>query len=186
MDKQLIKLAETTLIVLDNKSWNSIKLEEIYKKSKINKKKLQRKINNKLDLLRNINRYFDLQLTNNSETVYQSSHKDMIFEVMMMRFDILQNYRTSIIRIFNFFKRKPQELLLLLPSFIESMIVITRIAKIPISGLKGNLKIKGLLIIYFLSFLVWTKDNCKSLEKTMKSLDNYLNNAGSLLSILNR
>jgi len=66
------------------------------------------------------------------------------------------------------------------------MVVITRMAKIPISGLKGNLKIKGLLVIYFLSFLVWTKDNCDSLEKTMKSLDNYLNNAGSLLSILNK
>ena len=182
----MIKLAETTLLVLNKKSWNSIKLEEICKKSKINKKKLQRKIDSKLDLLSNINRYFDLQLTNTSKTVDQSSHKDMIFELMMLRFDILQNYRKSIIRIFNAFKRKPQELLLLLPSFIESMVVITRMAKIPISGLKGNLKIKGLLVIYFLSFLVWTKDNCDSLEKTMKSLDNYLNNAGSLLSILNK
>ena len=182
----MIKLAETTLLVLNKKSWNSIKLEEICKKSKINKKKLQRKIDSKLDLLSNINRYFDLQLTNTSKTVDQSSHKDMIFELMMLRFDILQNYRKSIIRIFNAFKRKPQELLLLLPSFIESMVVITRMAKIPISGLKGNLKIKGLLVIYFLSFLVWTKDNCESLEKTMKSLDNYLNNAGSLLSILNK
>ena len=182
----MIKLAETTLLVLNKKSWNSIKLEEICKKSKINKKKLQRKIDSKLDLLSNINRYFDLQLTNTSKTVDQSSHKDMIFELMMLRFDILQNYRKSIIRIFNAFKRKPQELLLLLPSFIESMVVITRMAKIPISGLKGNLKIKGLLVIYFLSFLVWTKDNCESLEKTMKSLDNYLNNADSLLSILNK
>ena len=182
----MIKLAETTLLVLNKKSWNSIKLEEICKKSKINKKKLQRRIDSKLDLLSNINRYFDLQLTNTSETVDQSSHKDMIFELMMLRFDILQNYRKSIIKIFNVFKRKPQELLLLLPSFIESMIVITRMAKIPTSGLKGNLKIKGLLMIYFLSFLVWTKDNCESLEKTMKSLDNYLNNADSLLSILNK
>ena len=182
----MIKLAETTLLILNKKSWNSIKLEEICKKSKINKKKLQRKIDSKLDLLSNINRYFDLQLTNTSETVDQSSHKDMIFELMMLRFDILQNYRKSIIKIFNVFKRKPQELLLLLPSFIESMVVITKMAKIPISGLKGNLKIKGLLVIYFLSFLVWTKDNCESLEKTMKSLDNYLNNADSLLSILNK
>ena len=186
MDKQLIKLAETTLFILNNKSWNSIKLDEIYKKSKVNKINLRRKIPNKLDLLSNINRYFDLQLTSTLEIVDQSSYKDMIFEVMMMRFDILQNYRKSIIGVFDALKRKPQELLLLIPSFIESMVVITRMAKIPISGLKGNLKIKGLLVIYFLSFLVWTKANCDSLEKTMKSLDNYLNNAGSLLSILNK
>ena len=125
----MIKLAETTLLVLNKKSWNSIKLDEIYKKSKINKKYIQKGITSKFDLLKNINRYFDLQLTSTSEIVDQSSHKDMIFEVMMMRFDILQNYRKSIIRVFDALKRKPQELLLLIPSFIESMIVITRMAK---------------------------------------------------------
>ena len=100
---------------------------------------------------------------------------------IVLRLEIWKNRR-----VFDTLKRKPHELLLLIPSFIESMVVITRMAKFPISGLKGNLKIKGLLVIYFLSFLVWTKDNCDSLEKTMKSLDNYLNNAGSLLSILNK
>ena len=184
MDKQLIKLAETTLIVLDNKSWNSIKLEEIYKKSKINKKNLCGKIFNKRELLRNIVRYIDLQLKNSSNVVDISSHKDMIFEVMMMRFDILQNYRKSIIRIFDFCKRKPQELVLLLPSFIESMILMASLAKISKNGLKGNLKIKGLLVVYFSSFLVWTKDNSKSLDKTMQSLDNQLDRAGNLLKIL--
>ena len=39
---------------------------------------------------------------------------------------------------------------------------------------KGNIKIKGLLIVYFSSFLVWKKENNKSLEKTMTSLDLYL------------
>ena len=97
MNKQSIKLAEITLLELNNKSWNSIKLDEIYTKSKVNKKNLRRKITNKLDLLSNINRYFDLQLTNTSKTVDQSSHKDMIFELMMLRFDILQNYRKSIV-----------------------------------------------------------------------------------------
>ena len=60
------------------------------------------------------------------------------------------------------------------------------LAPIPIIGIKGNLKIKGLLVIYFLSFLVWTKDNCESLEKTMKSLDSYLDHAGNLISIFNK
>ena len=55
----------------------------------------------------------------------------------------------------------------MIPSFIESMIVITRMAKIPISGLKGNLKIKVLLVIYFLSFLVWKKDDCTKLTEDL-------------------
>ena len=58
MNKQLIKLAETTLLILEKKSWQSIKMDEVYNKIKINKKKLQNKVVNKRDLLRNINQLF--------------------------------------------------------------------------------------------------------------------------------
>ena len=184
MNKQLIKLAETTLLILEKKSWQSIKMDEVYNKIKINKKKLQNKVVNKRDLLRNINSYFDFKLHNVANSIDSSTHKDMIFEIIMMRFDILQIYRKSIIKIFEFFKRKPHEFAFLLPSLIESMIAMARLAKIPLVGIKGNLKVKGLLVIYFSIFLVWVKDNSESLEKTMTSLDNYLDRSGKLLSII--
>ena len=184
MNKQLIKLAETTLLMLEKRSWHSIKIDEVYNKININKKNLQNKADNKRNLLRNINHYFDFKLHNITDSIDQSTRKDMIFEIMMMRFDILQIHRKSIIKIFEFFKKKPQELVFLLPSLIESMISMASLAKIPIVGIKGNLKVKGLLAIYFSSFLVWSKDNSKSLEKTMMSLDNHLDRVGKLLSII--
>ena len=184
MNKQLMKLAETTLLILEKKSWHSIKIDDVYKKTKINKKYLQNNVTNKHDLLQNINHYFDFMLRKTADLVDQSTHKDMIFEVIMMRFDILQIYRKPIIKIFEFFKKKPQELVFLLPSLIESMISMAGLAKIPVVGIKGNFKVKGLLVIYFSSFLVWTKDNSESLEKTMTSLDNHLDRAGKLLSII--
>ena len=184
MNKQLMQLAETTLLILEKKSWHSIKIDDVYKKTKINKKYLQNNVTNKRDLLQNINHYFDFMLRKTADSVDQSTNKDMIFEVIMMRFDILQIYRKPIIKIFEFFKKKPQELGFLLPSLIESMITMASLAKIPIIGIKGNLKVKGLLVIYFSSFLVWSKDNSESLEKTMTSLDNHLDRAGKLLSII--
>ena len=184
MNKQLIKLAETTLLILEKKSWHSIKIDDVYKKTKINKKYLQNNVTNKRDLLQNINHYFDFMLRKTADLVDQSTHKDMIFEVIMMRFDILQIHRKPIIKIFEFFKKRPQELLFILPSLIESMITMARLAKISIVGIKGNLKVKGLLVIYLSSFLVWVKDNSQSLDKTMTSLDNHLDRAGKLLSII--
>ncbi|HJO14209.1 MAG: hypothetical protein HVK41_05635 [Pelagibacteraceae bacterium] len=184
MNQQLIKLAETTLLILEKRSLHSIKIDEVYNKTNINKKNLQNKVNNKRDLLRNINNYFDFKLGNIADLIDKSTRKDMIFEIIMMRFDILQIHRKPIIKIFEFFKKKPQELVFLLPSLIESMILMAGLAKIPIVGIKGNLKVKGLLVIYFSSFLVWAKDNSESLEKTMTSLDNHLDRAGKLLSII--
>ena len=184
MNKQLIKLAETTLLILEKRSWHSIKIDEVYNKININKKNLQNKVDNKRELLRNINHYFDFKLRNITDSIDQSTRKDMIFEIIMMRFDILQIYRKPIIKIFGFFKKKPQVLVFLLPSLIDSMISMAGLAKIPVVGIKGNLKVKGLLIIYFASFLVWSKDHSESLEKTMTSLDNHLDRAGKLLSII--
>ena len=184
MNKQLIKLAETTLLILEKRSWHSIKIDEVYNKININKKNLQNKVDDKRDLLRNIHHYFDFKLRSTADVIDQSTRKDMIFEIIMMRFDILQTHRKPIIKIFEFFKKKPQELVFLLPSLIESMISMAGLAKIPIVGIKGNLKVKGLLAIYFSSFLAWEKDNSESLEKTMTSLDNHLDRAGKLLSII--
>jgi hypothetical protein len=184
MNKHLISLAETTLLMLEKRSWQSIKIDEVYNKIKINKKNLQNKVDDKRDLLRNINYYFDFKLHNIADSIDQSTRKDMIFEIIMMRFDILQIHRKPIIKIFEFFKKKPQELVFLLPSIIESIISMAGLAKIPVVGVKGNLKVKVLLVIYFSSFLVWSKDNSESLEKTMTSLDNYLDRAGKFLSII--
>ena len=112
-----------------------------------------------------------------------NTQKDMFFELIMIRFDILQEYRKAIINIFNFFKIRPKEFFMLLPSFIESMFLATHLSGISVKGIKGNVKIKGLLIVYFSSFLIWLKDESVSLEKTMTSLDLYLNRADKILKI---
>ena len=104
----------------------------------------------------------------------------------MMRFDLLNLHRKSIIRIFKVFIKKPQKFIFLLPSFIESMISMSNISHIKIEGIIGNIKIKGLLIIYFATFLIWIKDESNSLDKTMTTLDNYLIRAENFLSILQR
>ena len=85
MNKHLISLAETTLLMLEKRSWQSIKIDEVYNKIKINKKNLQNKVANKRDLLRNINHYFDFKLRNITDSIDQSTRKDMIFEIIMMR-----------------------------------------------------------------------------------------------------
>jgi len=183
MHKEMIKIAEATLSILSKKSWDSISTEDVLKKTKLKKNNAIKKISNKKDLLSNINRFIDNKIKNNLKTLEQSSQKDMIFEILMMRFEILEKYRKSIINIFISFKKKPHELIFLLPSFIESMILMANLSNITTNGVKGNIKVKSLLIIYFSSFLIWIEDTNSELEKTMTSLDSYLDKANDLLKI---
>ena len=182
MNKENINIALKTLKLLKKKSWGEIRLEEIIK----NSKKHKQSIKTKNDLLKNINRYVDYLLKKETSSLEKSSKKDMLFEVIMARFDVLQKYRNSFLTLFESFKSKPQKSIILLPSFLESMFLTATLANIEIKGIKGSLTIKGIFIIYIATYLEWIKDTSKSLEKTMTTLDQYLNKASKILNFIIR
>ena len=99
----------------------------------------------------------------------------------MLRFDLLNCYRNSILKIFKVFKKSPNNFILLLPSFITSIELIAKSSNIKTENIIGNMKLKILLIIYFSTFLTWVKDESSSLDKTMTVLDNYLERAENVL-----
>jgi len=177
-----IKIAETVLFLLKNKNWNDLSLEEIKKKSKI--QKFDKLIKNKKAIIKKINEYFDYKLSFRLKNMEQSNNKDMIFEILMMRFDILQKYRKGILSIFNSFKGKPQDLVFLLPNIIDSIILMVNYTNVSTKGIKGQLKIKGIVIIYISSFFAWMNDDTPSLDKTMITLDKNLDQAGKILSFI--
>ena len=98
----------------------------------------------------------------------------------MARFDILQSNRKSILEIYKFLKKNPQNFVKLLPSFLESMIITAELSKYNVNGLKGTIKLKGLVLVYFITFFQWVEDKNSALEKTMTSLDKNLDQAEKL------
>jgi len=171
MKKDDIKIAQLTLDLLKKKLWSEIKFEEI-----IHSKKKQNKFyKSKHDLIKNINRYIDYLLIKETKLIEKSSTKDTLFEVIMIRFDILQKYRKSFLKLYDSYKTTPQKSIIFIPSFLESMILVANLANIKTNGLKGGLIVKGIFIIYTITFLNWINDNTQSLEKTMTALDEYLN-----------
>lgn len=178
MDKNKISIAKKTLKLLENNDWNKISFSEIISK------KNNKYIKNKRQLLTNINRYFDYTLKKNLSNLEESSNKDMLFEVLMARLDILNLYRKSIKKIIKYLFSNPNDLLFILPSFAESIILISTLSNINVDGIKGVSKVKAIFILYVLIIYTWNKDESESLEKTMTTLDNYLNNLEKFLNIL--
>ena len=173
------RIAQNTLAILKKKSLKVLNFEEVLKNNKnIN-------IKSKIDLLKNINRYVDDALIIKMKKLEISSTKDMLFEVLMARFDILQQNRKSYLEIYKGFKKSPQYFIKLLPSFLESMIITAELAKYNVNGLKGTIRLKGLMMVYFSTFFQWLEDKTTSLERTMTQLDKNLDQAekfGKLVS----
>ena len=108
----------------------------------------------------------------------------MLFELIMLRFDILQKHRESFFKLFDFYKSRPQKSLVLIPSFLESMFLVASIANIEINGIKGSLKIKGIFIIYVATYFEWINDDSESLDKTMTALDKNLDKFSKILNYI--
>ena len=108
------KIALKTLNILKKKSWSSITLQQVLN----NNKNIKINIKSKFDLFKNINRYVDFILINKMKSIENSSTKDMLFEVLMARFDILELHRKSFLEIYKTLKQNPQYFIKLLPSFL--------------------------------------------------------------------
>ena len=113
------KIAQKTLNILKKKSWNTFSLEQILKSVKVKKTNIK----TKFDLLKLISKYVDYLLINNTKSLENSSTKDMLFEVLMARFDILEAHRKAFLEIYKILKKNPQQFIKLLPVFFESMII---------------------------------------------------------------
>jgi len=170
VNKNKISLAKKTLQYLEKKKLRDINLKNFLSNTKVSN------MNNKIDLILNINDFFDFQLKKNLVNIEKSSQRDMLFEIMMARFDILNEYRTSVKNIINHFMSRPQGVLKLIPKLIESKILIATFANINPSGIQGVIKIKIIFALYYITLFTWFNDENESLEKTMSALDKYLNN----------
>ena len=168
MQKSKIFIAKKTLELLEKKEWKNISLSSILDKDK------NMNIKSKNDLLININKYFDYLLIKNLSNLEESSKRDMLFEIIMARLDILNLHRKSIKKIIKYLFSNPQKFIVLAPSFIEGIIQISTLSNIDVNGIKGVPKIKVILILYLLSVYSWHGDESYSLEKSMKDLDKYL------------
>ena len=170
------KIAQKTLEILEKKSWNSFSLEQILKNVKVEKSYVK----TKFDLLKTISKYVDYLLINKTKSLENSSSKDMLFEVLMARFDILELNRKAFLEIYKSLKKNPEQFIKLLPTFLESMITTAELSKYKVNGFKGAIRLKGLMLIYFITFYQWVDDKNSSLEKTMTALDKNLDQAEKL------
>ena len=170
MNQNKISLAKKTLQYLEKKKLREINLKNFLSNTKVSG------MNNKIDLIININDFLDFKLKKNLVHIEKSSQRDMLFEIMMARYDILNEYRVSVKNIINHLISRPQDVLKLIPKSVESKILIATFANINLNGIQGAIKIKIIFALYYITLFTWFNDENESLEKTMSALDKYLNN----------
>ena len=175
MNQNKISLAKKTLKYLEKKKFRDINFKNFLSNTNV------RDVNNKIDLISNIIDFFDFLLKKNLVNIEKSSQRDMLFEIMMARYDILNEYRISVKNIINHFMSRPQDALKIIPKSVESKILIATFANINLNGIQGVINIKIIFALYYITLFTWFNDENEGLEKTMSALDKYLNNVEKVI-----
>jgi len=105
------------------------------------------------------------------------SARDRLFEVMMRRFDYLEDNRAGFVALTRALERDPGLALRQARPIEASMALMLDLAGMPPRGLIGTIKTRALTLIYLDVARTWRGDDGGELAATMKALDRRLNQA---------
>ena len=105
---------------------------------------------------------------------------DKLFDVVMTRFEIMQENREGIVSILKSFRHDPLAGMQQVFPLKESFTWMAHLAGIETAGIKGALRLKGLGLVGGYALRAWLYDTSDDLAKTMAALDQALRQAGKL------
>ena len=171
----LAELADHALTLADERGWNGVGLRDVAKQAGLSLAQLYRACPSKWALIRAYARRVDDEVAQSIEPEdLEEPAKDRLFEVLMNRFDALNDHKPAVRSILECTLRDPAQAFGGYGQLRRSMTRMLEAADISTAGLRGELRINGLSGVYLLALRTWLDDDSADLSKTMAALDGYL------------
>jgi ubiquinone biosynthesis protein COQ9 len=110
--------------------------------------------------------------------------RDRLFDLLMRRFDVLQENRDGVLALLNALPRDPATALLLATATVGSMHWMLEASGISAQGPFGLIRAKGLTAVWVQTVRAWAADRSPDLSGTMAALDKALGRAERMSSWL--
>lgn len=123
-------------------------------------------------------------LTSLKDDPLDGGAKDRLFDLLMRRFDHLQQDRDAYLTLLRELPQTPFEAACLSRQVRRSMGLMLETAGISASGIKGLLRVQGLMAIYLAGLNAWRHDDSEDLSKTMAEIDKRLGQAARITEML--
>jgi ubiquinone biosynthesis protein COQ9 len=179
------KIVEAALKLAAKQGWAQTSLADIAKASKISLSKLHDLFEDKTDIITALGRIIDNKvLVQVGRADPETPEKERLFDVMMERYDVLNEYKSGIVAILDSFTSDPKQAVISLPHVCRSMSWMLEAAGLEASGIPGAVRVAGLTVVHLKTLWAWKGDDSEDLSKTMAVLDKALNHAEQLANIL--
>jgi ubiquinone biosynthesis protein COQ9 len=103
--------------------------------------------------------------------------RDRLFDLMMRRIDAFQAHRAGVLALLRAVPAEPPTALLLALATRRSMRWMLEAAGLSAAGIRGELRVKGLVAVWLWAMRAWRTDETEDLSATMAALDAALRRA---------
>ena len=169
------RVVAAALDMASRMAWDMVTMTDIADKAHVGLAELSEVFDDKTDILVAYGRMVDKKVLEAcADPDPSTDEKDRLFEILMERFDVLNNDREAVVSILKSFVHDPKQAMIGLPHLGRSMAWMLEAAGIEASGIKGAVRVLGLTGIYLNVVRAWMNDESEDLSKTMSSLDKNL------------
>ena len=178
--RALLKLVET-------QGWIDLSFAEVAEKAGVPIAEAHRIYPSKTAVLLGLTRAIDERILNSLATdPLEGTPKDRLFDIVMRRFDVLKTDREAYRRLMRQLPATPSAFAAVVCQLRRSLSLTLETAGISASGLKGALRLKGLLAIYLAGLRAFASDESDDLSKTMAEIDKRLGQAEKISEMVQR
>ena len=172
------QMIEAALNLAAEKSWSDVTLADIAWKADLSPVDVREYFDEKSCVLAAYGRLLDRKIIEADLVSDEAlSEREKLFDLLMERFDILNENRESVISILSSMKGDPKQAILGLPHLGNSMGRMLEAAGIDTGGVCGAVKVSGLVGVYLWTLRTWKDDDSPDMGKTMAALDKSLDRA---------
>ena len=182
-----LKVIKAAFKLLEERNWSKINLSDIARQAEVPLYEVQGLFLNKGEILTGFFRAVDaavLKRVHAEEGDWSESDAsahDRLFDILMMRFEVLQDYKPSLRNLVNGFAQADGILDISLSSFLNSQIWLLEASNINSNSFMGRLKTVGISGVYLKAFRAWLRDDDPEMSKTMAVVDTELKQGDRIL-----
>jgi AcrR family transcriptional regulator len=179
------KIIDAAVQMAAEHGWDAVSFIEIAKAAGVELQQVFDLFDDKSDILVALGRHIDARVAERvGDMPANEACRDRLFDILMERFEILNETRDGIVAILHSFKGDPKQAVISLPHVPKSMAKMLELCEVETSGIRGALRVAGLSGLYMKVLCVWMRDETSDMARVMAMLDKDLGRAESVMNFL--
>ena len=169
-------LVKSSFNIIEKSGWKSFSLQKLSYAEKIPINEIKIFFKSEITILDEFSKMIDIKVEKSFdyEELTNTSVKDNLFELIMLRLEYMQPYRNALKSIKSSFKSDPLVAKSVAKNVMNSLDFYLELTNVFNDSFLDIFKKKSIFLIYSYIFMIWLEDDSDELSKTMSELDRLL------------